>query len=130
MIPERTVVATIGLDRYNTTLETATHVLMADEPATKGGTDKGPEPNDFLRMSLASCKAITLRMYADRKKWDVQKIHVTVSTEYQEGKTILVSTLEITGNINDVQRKRLLEIAEACPVHKVLAGEIELKTLL
>ncbi len=130
MVPEKTVVATIGRDAYATRLETPSHIVMADEPVKDGGKDIGPKPFDFLRMSLASCTAITLRMYADRKEWGVEQIQVTISTEQVGGKTIFHRVIEISGNIDEHQRKRLLQIANACPIHKVLTNPIEVQTLI
>ncbi len=130
MADNRTITATIGRDKYTTTLESGTHSVVADEPADLGGKDLGPTPGDFLRMSLGSCTAITLRMYADRKKWDVEQLEVTVTSEQATYKTIFKVSISIDGNVDDAQRQRLLEIAKACPVHKVLANPIEVETSL
>ena len=81
-----------------------------------------------MRMSLASCTAITLRMYADRKKWDVEKIEVTVPNERDTYKTMFQCLISVSGNIDEKQRTRLLEIAHACPVHKVLSNPITVNT--
>jgi putative redox protein len=128
MADNRTVTARIGRDAYKTELQTSAHTIHADEPIEVGGTNFGPTPGDLLRMSLASCTAITLRMYADRKKWDVEQIQVTVSDENQKYKTVFQCIISVRGNLSEVQRKRLLEIAHACPVHKVLANPIEVET--
>jgi putative redox protein len=130
MIPEKIAVATIGTDSYYTTLESTVHTLHADEPIESGGTDRGPSPHDFLRMSLASCTAITLRMYANRKNFDVQQIQVKVLSEQVEGKTIFHRDVVITGNLDEPQRQRMLQIANACPVHKTLTNPIESQTNL
>ncbi|HEY9004777.1 OsmC family protein [Ohtaekwangia sp.] len=130
MIPEKTVIATIGKDAYATQLETTVHTLIADEPVTDGGKDLGPQPSDFLRMSLASCTAITLRMYADRKGMNIERIQVTIFTETVENKTIFHRAVEVTGDIDEGQRKRLLQVANACPIHKVLTNPIEVQTQL
>lgn len=81
-------------------------------------------------MGLASCTAITLRMYANRKGWDVQQIRVQVSNGPFDGKTSYKTEIEITGNVNEEQRMRLLQIAKLCPVHKVLTNPIEIDTSL
>ncbi|MFN3841320.1 MAG: OsmC family protein [Cyclobacteriaceae bacterium] len=123
-------VATIGDDVYKTELVARDHTLIADEPLDVGGKDLGPRPGDFIRMGLASCTAITLRMYANRKGWDVQQIRVQVSNGPFEGKTSYKTEIEITGNVDEEQRKRLLQIAKLCPVHKVLTNPIEIDTTL
>ncbi len=122
--------ATIGLDTYKTELRARTHLVIGDEPPDVGGKDLGPRPGDFIRMGLASCTAITLRMYANRKNMNVQKIFVTVSNGPTTGKTVLHTDIQIEGNITDEQRTRMLQIARLCPVHKMLSAPIEIETNL
>jgi putative redox protein len=117
--------AIIEKDHYKTQIFTDTHHLVADEPLDVGGTNLGPSPGDFLRMSLASCTAITLRMYADRKNLAVEKIEVKVHTEASGGKTIFHSKILLTGSVTDEQKLRMLQIAKLCPVHKMLVNPIE-----
>lgn len=128
MPDNRVVTATIGRDAYLTALQSSIHTMHADEPMEVGGKDLGPSPEDLLRMSLASCTAITLRMYADRKKWDVDQIQVTVSHEKKKYKTVFQCIIKLAGGLSEEQRKRLAEIAHACPVHKVLLSPIEIET--
>jgi putative redox protein len=120
--------AKIGNGQYKTELITDTHTFFGDEPVSNGGTDLAPSPGDFLRASLASCTAITLRMYANRKKFQIENIEVKVATESREGKTIFHRKVTITGAIDEHQRKRMLQIADACPVHKILVNPIEILT--
>ncbi len=127
---EKIAVATISNELYRTELKARKHTVFADEPEDVGGKDIGPRPGDFYRMSLASCTAITLRMYANRKNFDVKKIEVSVSTEEGEGKTILHTSIKINGNLDEAQHKRMLQIAKLCPVHKVLTNPIEINTQL
>jgi putative redox protein len=122
--------AIIGLDTYKTELTARTHRLIGDEPPDVGGTDLGPRPGDFLRMSLASCTAITLRMYANRKKMNVQQIQVTVSNGPTTEKTVYQTDIQITGNISAEERERLIQIAKKCPVHKILTNPIEVEHTL
>ncbi len=122
------VAATIARDSYKTELVTSGHHLIADEPSEVGGKNLGPGPGEFLLMSLASCTAITLRMYADRKQWPVEKIRVEVSSDKFEGATIFSRHIYFEGTLDQVQRDRLLQIANACPVHKTLTNPIEIKT--
>ena len=122
--------AVIGEDHYRTELTTQTHHVFADEPADLGGTDTAPSPGDLLRMSLASCTAITLRMYADRKKIRVRRIEVKVVSETVEGKTLLHTSVRVDGTLDESQQRRMLQIAKACPVHKMLTNPIEIDTVL
>lgn len=126
----QTAVAIIGTDVYKTELTARTHTVIADEPVDVGGKDLGPRPGDFVRMGLASCTAITLRMYANRKNMDVRQIKVSVSNGAFDGKTSYKTEIEITGNVSDDQKQRLMQIAKLCPVHKVLTNPIEIDTSL
>jgi len=122
--------ASIGRETYRTELQARTHSVLADEPVDAGGTDLGPRPGDFLRMALASCTAITLRMYADRKKFHVDRIDVKVSNGPFDGKSTYRTEIELTGSLTDEQQQRMLQIAKLCPVHKILTNPIVVNTTL
>ncbi len=100
------------------------HEIVVDEPAAAGGTDTGPRPTQLLGASLAGCIAITMEMYARRKEWDVGKVEVIVDVGYDGPvpRTFDVS-VDLPAELDREQRRRLLEIATRCPVHKILAGE-------
>jgi len=102
------------------------HELTSDEPKDKGGDDSGPSPQELLAASLASCTAITMEMYADRKGWDIGDLSVDVNYEpAQRGsptKFELVVTLP--KELPEDQRERLMQIAAKCPVHRTLEGEV------
>ncbi|MEO8171998.1 MAG: OsmC family protein [Sediminibacterium sp.] len=118
--------ATITATNYTVKLQNGRHEFLADEPVEKEGADAGPAPDELLEASLASCTAITLRMYAERKKWPVAEIEVTVAFERIEKKTVFTKSIKVNGEIDDAQKQRLLEIAELCPVSKTLKGEVEI----
>jgi putative redox protein len=124
------VTALNGKDQYKTELITSAHYLIADEPIEKKGSNLGPAPMEFLSAALASCTAITLRMYADRKKWSIDQIKVEVTSETIDEKTIFKREISFEGILDESQRSRLLEIANSCPVHKVLTNPIEINTEL
>jgi len=124
------VTALIGKDQYKTEVITSSHYLIADEPAEKKGTNLGPGPQEFLSVALASCTAITLRMYADRKKWSIDQIKVNVVSEVSKEKTIFKREISFDGTLDETQRARLLQIADACPVHEILTNPIEIITEL
>ncbi|WP_207532411.1 OsmC family protein [Desertivirga arenae] len=115
---------------YETDIVAGNHFFIADEPEEVGGQDEAPSPIDYLCASLASCKAITLRMYARRKGWNVESIRVEVKLRKTEDPSFVVNSffckLEITGNLTDEQRSRMYKIAEACPVEKLLTQPIEI----
>lgn len=122
--------AIIGEDRYRTELTVSGKTVIADEPEDLGGTNLGPAPGEFLMISLASCTAITLRMYADRKQWPVTQIQVEVAMEKEESTTVFQREIFLAGELTDEQRERLLQIANACPVHKTLSNPIRIDTRL
>ena len=109
---------------YKTELKINQHLLIADELPEVGGKDEGPAPGDYLCMSLASCKAITLRMYAQRKGWKVDVIKVSVNlvkgSDMESGNNTFFSEVDIKGELDDEQKTRMLQIAKACPIDKLL----------
>ena len=119
--------ASIALQHYRVNLQSGRHTFFADEPKTVGGTDTAPTPDELLEASLASCTAITLRMYVDRKQWNVETIDVSVHLSRENGKTVFIKNIGVRGNLSNEQKERLLEMAKACPVSKTLLGEIETK---
>ena len=102
------------------------HRLTADEPREHGGEDSGPSPQELLAASLASCTAITMEMYAERKGWDLGD--VTVEVEYEPAQrgspTRFVMHVEMPKELPEDQRDRLMQIAAKCPVHRALEGEV------
>jgi putative redox protein len=118
--------------KYETAVEIRDHRLTADEPPGSGGEDKGPSPTELLAASLASCTAITLEMYADRKEWELGAVEVDVDwpDATKGGKKIDVE-IRILAELSDEQRQRLLVIAGHCPVHRLLeAKEVEISDSL
>ncbi len=127
---------------FRTGVAVRQHTLVADEPEAAGGTDQGPTPYDLLAAALGTCTAMTLRMYADRKKWPLEGITVHVehdrlhaedcaACETREGKIDrLRRMLTLDGPLDAAQRTRLVEVADRCPVHRTLAGEIVIETAL
>ncbi|WP_379970033.1 OsmC family protein [Epilithonimonas sp. UC225_85] len=125
------VKATLGTEKYYTEVIAGENKLITDEPVDKGGGNKGFNPFEVLATSLASCTAATLRMYIDRKGWDIPIINVEVDLEnFPQTKTaqfcriINFGTTEVSEEIKD----RLFKIADACPVHKILTNNIEILT--
>ncbi len=120
--------AKTGLTQYQTIVTSNKHALVVDEPETSKGTDTGIDPMGLLMSSLASCTAITLRMYIDRKLWTVDEITVNVEMFRITGGTLFERTLHFKGELNMEQKQRLEQIADACPIHKILVGDIMVKT--
>lgn len=120
--------ASIATTKYRVQLDNGRHLFSADEPDDKGGQDTAPTPDELLEASLASCTAITLRMYAERKQWSIEKIAVEVKLERIETRTVFTRQIYLSGQLDIEQRERLLQIAKLCPVSKTLAGSIEINT--
>lgn len=100
------------------------HTVLVDEPAEAGGSDSGPSPTRLVAAGLASCVAVTIEMYAERKGWDVGPVEVDVDVEYRDFAPLSFAvTLHLPAELSDEQRERLLVIARKCPVHRVLVGE-------
>ena len=121
----------IGREHYETHITGYSgSEITADEPTDRGGTNKGMTPGELLAASLASCTCITMRMYADRKEWPLERVDVTVDIETDHTMAITHIGLNIllTGTLDDMQRKRLVDIGGKCPVHKLLANPVQIKT--
>jgi putative redox protein len=128
--PAAAVRATIDRSTYRTTVFAAGHTFLADEPVESGGTGTGPTPFELLLASLASCTVMTLRMYIDRKMWNADAIHVDLQLFKLEGATLIERNINIDGKMTAVQKERLAQIANACPVHKILSGQIMINTVV
>lgn len=130
---EKNIEGKIETQKYLCTIIWRNGELLMDEPEKLGGKDIGPDPFSTLLASLASCTLSTLRMYIDRKEWNIPEIKISLNL-YQEVKTNLVTTitreLYFSKKINDEQKERLLLIAEKCPISKLLKGTINIKTTL
>jgi putative redox protein len=124
--------AKIGSQPFKTVLSARNHENIADEPEDLGGQDLGFTPDELLASALGSCTAITLKMYATRKGWPLSEAIVEVSFEREKGSSSTKINRQITlvGELDDEQRQRLLQIANACPVHKTLSNPIEIITSL
>jgi putative redox protein len=112
--------------RLEQDVEVRKHRLTADEPKDHGGQDSGPSPQELLAASLASCTAITMEMYAQRKGWEVGEIAVDVDYEpAQRGSpTRFKMKVEFPKELPEDQRERLMQIGAKCPVHRTLEGEV------
>jgi len=110
---------------YEHEVEMREHRLVADEPEDKGGADKGPKPTELLAAALASCTAITIEMYADRKEWDLGQVEVNVNfTEASASEPPKFGIqISVEAELDEEQRKRILVIAGKCPVHRALASK-------
>jgi putative redox protein len=116
--------------QYQTKVTNGKHTIIADEPPAVGGSDTGLSPFELLLSSLGSCTAITLRMYANRKQWKISKIDVDLELFKVEGGTLINRSLRFEGELTDEQKKRMEQIADLCPVHKMLVGNMMIETTI
>jgi putative redox protein len=139
---EGTVTVTeAGSGTYTQQITLGHHQLVADEPQPIGD-DAGPTPYDLLLAALGSCTSMTVRMYADRKGWSLEGVRVTLrhSRIHAEDCATCETTkgwidhidrgIELTGELDESQRDRLLQIADRCPVHQTLTSEVDIATSL
>jgi putative redox protein len=131
---ERPIHGTIGTEKYQCRIEWRNGKFIADEPGPAGGKDAGPDPYTLLLSSLVSCTLITLRMYIDRKGWDIPSIAVNANLypETKEEKTITVIDRDILflSPVQEEQKTRLQEIASRCPISIILENEIKIRTFV
>lgn len=128
----RWVTTSIDRSRYRTRVEARTHVVTLDEPTTVGGTDGGPTPYEAMLAALGGCTAITMRMYADRKGWPLEGVRIRLRQSHAHepdcencatddvGPHRVEREIEMDGPLDDEQRRRLLMIADRCPVKQTL----------
>lgn len=119
---------------YTSNIQVNQHSLIVDEPLEKGGEDLGPAPGDYLCAALASCKAITMRMYVQRKQWSVDEIKVSVNlvlgAQMPSGNNTFYCKINFKGELDDEQQTRLLLIANSCPLHKLLSKPSDIVTVI
>ncbi|MDN5214540.1 bifunctional alpha/beta hydrolase/OsmC family protein [Fulvivirgaceae bacterium BMA12] len=139
---EKQVVTETGQDGFTTQIKAGRHHLLADEPTSVGGKDLGPTPYGYLLAALGACTSMTLRMYAERKNWPLERarVHLEHAKVHSDDCATCESTtgyidqinreIELEGPLDEQQKARLLEIADRCPVHKTLHNEIKVKTRL
>ena len=131
-----------GEGKFTEHLLDGRHRLLADEPVAAGGNDRGPGPYELLLMALGACTTMTLRLYADRKRWPLERVSVKLrhakiyaqdcaDCETKQGKLDRIERMiGLEGVLDPAQRQRLLEIADMCPVRRTLTSEIKIETSL
>ena len=140
--PHEVVVTEVGRSLAQR-IQAGRHELRADEPVPSGGSDSGPDPYALLLAALGACTSMTLRMYADRKKWPLERVVVRLSQAKVHARDCaecedhgdarvdrILREIELSGPLTPEQRNRLIEIAERCPVHRTLMGPKEITTKL
>ncbi len=136
-MPANTVTAHIERTLFETHIWTDSNVIVADEPREAGGQGRGMNPFDLLQSALAGCTVMTLRMYADRKGWPLESVAAHVHWVDATDNGMMATTrsqftisLNLVGPLSPEQRQRLLELAERCPIHRLLTNPIAIATNL
>ena len=136
----RSVVVSGPVKGFRTDVEVGGHHLVVDEPAAVGGADEGPTPYEMLLAGLGACTAMTLRIYADKRSWPLERAHISlrhrkvhaqdcVDCDTKPARMDVVDRIiTLEGALTEEQRAKLLEIAERCPVHQTLQGKIQVNT--
>ena len=130
---ENSVEGKIGTQKYLCTISWRNGKLLMDEPESVGGRDLGLDPFSTFLASLAGCTLSTLRMYIDRKGWDISEINISLNLAQEinsELETTIARTITFSGIVTSEQKERLLIIADKCPISKLLKGNITINTTL
>ena len=130
---EQNIEGKISTQKYLCTISWRNGKLLMDEPESVGGQKVGPDPFSTFLASLAGCTLSTLRMYIDRKDWDIPEINISLNLAQElnsEFETSISRTITFATNISNEQRERLLLIAEKCPISKILKNKITINTTL
>ena len=121
-------------ENYETEIISASgHTLTSDEPKDIGGQNKGMSPDELVIAALASCTSATLKMYAQRKEWDLKEVHTSIEMIKGEKSGDLPKIkrqIQLIGNLDEKQKERMMVIAGKCPVHKILSGNISIDSAL
>jgi putative redox protein len=129
---ETTVVAETGLGRYQVEVRVGNAAFLADEPVASGGLGSGPNPYNLLSAALGTCKSMTIRLYAERKSWPLDRVRIAVrhSRANLQSRDVFEADVTLEGALDETQRARLMEIAERCPVHLTLTRGADVRTVL
>lgn len=136
----RDVSVNSGALRFVQNICVGSHAMQSDEASENGGNDVGPDPHELLLAALGACASTTVQMYAERKHWPIHGVHVhlayakVLAEDGSDAKATMVNGIEMeisfSGDLSDDQRRRLFEIAERCPIHRVLSSPVRIDTKL
>ena len=126
----RKVISQFGEGPLQQKLSAGDLYFLSDAEVSKGGDGTGPSPHEYLGAALAACTSMTLKMYASRKAMNLENAIVTVDIERVDDVEKFTRDIQLIGKLNPEDKERLIEIANKCPIHKALAGQLQIKTQL
>ena len=128
----KTTRATIGEQKYKTEIQARNHIIMADEPIDVGGQDLGFTPTELLESSLAACSAMTIRMYADRKGWNLDGVEIKVGFKRNitTNQITFNKEIQLFGQLDNEQLEKLMEMGSKCPIERMITGNVIVESKL
>lgn len=130
---EHNITGSIATQKYLCTIEWRNGIILMDEPTNVGGNNLGPDPYSTLLASLAGCTLSTLRMYIDRKGWEIPEIKISLNLAQKNNpdlETVITREISFSTNVDTETKNRLLIIAEKCPISKILTNKITIPTTI
>lgn len=115
-------------DKLKVEIQSRGHKYLSDVATSLGGDDEGMNPHEILEASLAACTLMTMKMYAQRKALPLEEISVEVKVESEGAESVISRKLSFSGPLSEEQRNRLLEIANKCPIHRLLESKVRIET--
>jgi putative redox protein len=117
------------LQGFSVDISVHAHHLVSDVKPALGGTDLGPDPHEILEAALGACTTMTVQMYADRKGWKLESCDTQIKFIREDAEAIVIErNIELKGELDESQKQRLFEIAEKCPIHKVLSRGVQIQS--
>ncbi len=132
VIGETVVLDETKLGKFQVKVQTGSSTFLVDEPIGGGGLGTGPNPYDLLSAAIGSCSLMTMRLYADRRKWPLENVRVKVTHHRKgpEARDVFVKEIQLTGPLDDAQRQKIHEISLRCPVHLTLTRGSDVETVM
>ncbi len=125
------MISTLTKPDLSTHVQIRQHELISDVSSELGGHDTGPNPHELLETSLATCTGITVQMYANRKKWSLTSVQVSVKIISEtRDQTVISRDVSFLGDLTSEERELLLQIANKCPIHRLLSGPVLIQTVM
>ncbi len=132
VVGETIVVDETNRGQFQAEVKTSSASFLVDEPAASGGLGTGPNPYDLLSAAIGSCTLMTVRLFADKRKWPLEHVRVKVTHHRKDAQSrdLFVKEIELTGALDETQKARLLDVSKRCPVHLTMTRGSDVETVL